>query len=178
MITDKTHKSTINLDTEKVFKELYKHYPKVRKWISSNGGSSQDAQDIFQEGLIILHRKISSPGFELTSRLETFHFGICKYLWNNTQRKKKPEVKSLEIDVPYEEIDEDLLDESFYKKAEIALLTLSEKCLDLLKLYYIKALKMVEIAKKLGYSSESSAKNQKYKCMEKARFNYKRFLNT
>ena len=33
---------------------LYKHLPLIRKLILSNGGTREDAEDLFQEALIIL----------------------------------------------------------------------------------------------------------------------------
>jgi hypothetical protein len=40
----------------------------IRKLIRSRGGDQKDAEDIFQEALIILIRKIKSPGFALTAQ--------------------------------------------------------------------------------------------------------------
>lgn len=69
--------------TDKAFANLYKGYPKVEKLILSKGGTKADAQDVFQEALIVLYRKVTSTKFELTSQLSTYliicsrDFGIC-----------------------------------------------------------------------------------------------------
>ncbi len=45
---------------------------------------------------------------------------------------------------------------------------IQDRCKQLLRLFYFENERMAEIAKKMGFSSEKSAKTQKYKCMEKA----------
>lgn len=50
---------------------------------------------------------------------------------------------------------------------------LGQKCKELLELFYFKKLSMKDISKKLGFASEKVAKNQKYRCIEKAKENLK-----
>lgn len=158
---------------DKPIKILYKYFPVVKSFILSNSGNRSDAEDIFQEALIILFNKINSDHFELSSSLNTFLFGISKNLWHEQLRKNKKEI-SISIDGCNEpNTDEDL---GFYieenakaKKAFLAFEQLGEKCKLLLNLFYYKKMSMVDIAKKLGFNSEAVAKNQKYRCIEKAK---------
>jgi DNA-directed RNA polymerase specialized sigma24 family protein len=53
--------------------------------------------------------------------------------------------------------------------AERALMQLGERCRELLVLFYNRRLKLKEIAQIMGYTSENTAKNQKYKCLEGAK---------
>jgi DNA-directed RNA polymerase specialized sigma24 family protein len=55
------------------------------------------------------------------------------------------------------------------KLAEQIILDLGERCRELLLLFYSGSLKLKEIAVKMGYNSENTAKNQKYKCLEQAK---------
>ncbi|HEY4150405.1 MAG TPA: sigma factor, partial [Chitinophagaceae bacterium] len=68
---------------------LYKHFPMMRKLVLTRGGTAQDAEDIFQEALIILCRKAGKPGFILTAQLSTYLFSICRFLWNDELKKRK-----------------------------------------------------------------------------------------
>jgi hypothetical protein len=68
---------------------LYKNFPAVKKMIHSKGGHISDAEDIFQEGLIILCRKIKDPGFVLTARLSS-------YLWADADKRLTPQIFSIE----------------------------------------------------------------------------------
>ena len=59
--------------------------------------------------------------------------------------------------------------ESKIKIAEKVLTELGDKCRELLVLFYSGTMKLKDIAAKMGYTSENSAKNQKYKCLEGAK---------
>ena len=63
----------------------------------------------------------------------------------------------------------DIEDDKPLKQAQEAVMKLGQKCKELLELFYFKKLSMKEIAKKLGFASEKGAKNQKYRCIEKAK---------
>ncbi len=68
---------------------LYKHFPMMRNLVTSRGGTAQDAEDVFQEALIILCRKAAQPGFTLTAQLSTYLFSVCRFLWNDELKKRK-----------------------------------------------------------------------------------------
>ena len=61
---------------------LYKKYfPSIANYIEQNSGNDQDAEDIFQESIIILLGKVRQSDFNLTSSLKTYLFSIAKNLW-------------------------------------------------------------------------------------------------
>jgi RNA polymerase sigma factor (sigma-70 family) len=152
---------------------LYRHYPLMRKMIRSRGGTSNDAEDIFQEALIILVRKTKEAGFTLTAQLGTYLFSVCRYLWKDELKRRRHEVSAdfeTGLTVSEEqELEEAVENENQAKLAEKALNELKERCRELLLLFYEGRLKLKEIAARMGYSSENTAKNQKYKCLEGAR---------
>ncbi|MBA3682214.1 MAG: sigma-70 family RNA polymerase sigma factor [Bacteroidetes bacterium] len=160
----------------KAGEKLYGYFPVVQKLVLKNNGSKQDAEDIYQEALIILIRKIQSPGFILSSSLNTYIYSVCRFLWNDQLKKKN---KSIETDIETtlfvlkaEEIENDTT-ENENKLAEKAFNELGEKCKQLLQLFYFNKISLKEIATKLGFNSEKVAKNQKYRCLEKAKENLK-----
>jgi RNA polymerase sigma factor (sigma-70 family) len=156
-------------------KALYKHYAVVRQMVLKNSGSKQDAEDVYQESLIILYRKVRESDFVLTSALSTFLIGICRLHWMNELRKRNKTVTGELGEVPAEDAERFhtyLEEESKFKQAEKALLDLGEKCRDILRLFYFDKLDFKSIAGKVGLSNERVAKNQKYRCLEKARENY------
>jgi len=63
---------------EMIYKEVY---PSIYHHIRQNSGSKNDAEDIFQDGMIIILNKINNNNFELTSSFSTFLFSICKHIW-------------------------------------------------------------------------------------------------
>jgi RNA polymerase sigma factor (sigma-70 family) len=156
-------------------KALYKHYPVVRQLVLKNSGSKQDAEDVYQESLIILYRKVRENDFVLTSALSTFLVGICRLQWMNELRKRNKQVTNGLGEVTAKDAERFtayLEEESKFKQAEQALLHLGEKCRDILRLFYFDKLDFRSIASKVGLSNERVAKNQKYRCLEKARENY------
>lgn len=168
--------------TDKALSSLYKHFPMMQKIIVHQGGNRQDAEDIFQEALIILIRKARESDFQLTSKLSTWLFSVCRFLWKDElKRRKWPIAQELETISTASE-DEDLHrtvnNEHVAKLAEKALDSLQDRCRQLLILFYEGRLKLKDIAEKMGYSSENTAKNQKYKCLESARNKLKELKQT
>ena len=166
----------------KGFYALYDHYPKVEKMIYKNGGTRDDAKDIYQDGLIILYRKVTEGNFTLTAQLGTYLFSVCRFLWMDEikKREKMPADKFNEENEKgfAEEINIDSEREQKIKQAEKAIASLGEKCRKILRLFYFDKKSMEEIAKLLGYNSENTAKNQKYKCLESAKKNLAAISNT
>jgi|SRR5665213_1563616 len=164
-----------------VLKELYQYYPVVRQMILKNSGNKHDAEDIYQEALIVFCRKVKENDFKLTSSLKTFLFSISRLQWMNELRKRKStstKITSDEKDFPEltetdsEKFSNYLQEEEKYRRAENVLMSLGEKCRKLLQLFYSQNKSFKEIADELDFSNEKVAKNQKYRCMEKARENY------
>ncbi|MEO5642091.1 MAG: sigma-70 family RNA polymerase sigma factor [Bacteroidia bacterium] len=158
-------------------KKLYQYYPAIRQMILQNSGNRHDAEDIYQETLIILCRKVKENNFQLTAGLKTFLFSISRLQWMNELRKRKKN-SSASLDNTNEKEEETekmngyIREEEKFKKAEIALMKLGDKCKKLLQLFYAQNKSFKEIADELDFSNEKTAKNQKYRCMEKARENY------
>jgi RNA polymerase sigma factor (sigma-70 family) len=156
--------------SDKALDALYRFFPVVRKMIRNNGGNRQDAEDIFQEALIILCKKIRETDFILTAQLSTYLFSVSRYLWKDDAQKRRlfiagtPELPEEESDIQAA-----VVKERDARLAEKVLQELGDRCRELLLLYYTGRMKLKDIAVKMGYSSENTAKNQKYKCLEGAR---------
>ncbi|HEY6899519.1 MAG TPA: sigma-70 family RNA polymerase sigma factor [Puia sp.] len=155
---------------------LYRHFPMIRKLIRSNGGDRQDAEDVFQEALIILIRKVKGSEFRLTAQLSTYLYSVCKYVWKDELKKRNRELPlNFEIEPGIEATIED---ESRARLAEQVIAELKDRCRELLLFFYEGRLKLQEIAERMGYSSGNTAKNQKYKCLEAARDRLKELTST
>lgn len=154
---------------KKELMRLYKKWPDIKRYLRSKGCLPSDAEDIFQEALIIYMRKYQEKDFQLD--VAPFHFvkGICKFLWYNQSRKNKltKEIKESLIELS---IDEDWLEkEQQFKKMEDVINSIGEKCKELLTSFYGLGLSMTKIAEKLGLRNDKVAKAQKYRCLQKAK---------
>jgi RNA polymerase sigma factor (sigma-70 family) len=154
----------------KAINGLYSFFPSVNKFIVSNNGASQDAEDIFQDALVILYKKVNSSDFQLTSSLKTYLHAIVKNLWHEELRKRRK--------IPVLQGDHDLPDEvatyndASLKIAEAAFTLLGKKCRQLLIQFYLMKKSFRQIAVSLSFSDEKVAKNQKYRCLQKAKENF------
>ena len=151
--------------------KLYRYQGVVKKMIQSKGGTSEDALDIFQDALIILCKKVWSGNFKLTSKLDSYIYGICYNLWrDHLKTRKDGSYHKMDEEYPIEDNLEEIIErESKISVIEDVLDRIGESCLKLLKLFYFEKKKIKEIVKILNYSSENTVKVQKYKCIERAK---------
>lgn len=161
----------ILLGDQQVFNNLYEFdYPKVERWITRNYGDDDAAKDIFQDGLLILIEKLQQREFDLTCSVSTYLFSICKNLWMNQYRKDKKTEKitdfggNLKVDIAIPILDKT---PDIYEDVSNAINSLGDPCKQLLECFYYKKLSWDEISDSLGYSNAASARNQKYKCLER-----------
>jgi RNA polymerase sigma factor (sigma-70 family) len=151
---------------------LYKvYFPMALQLVLRNNGNEDDAKDIFQEAVIVLYNKVKGGNFELSSKLNTFLYSVCRRLWlkrlNQQSRNAGnindfEEVLQVEDDlVSYEE--QDLK----FKQMDAALQLLGEPCKTIIEDFYMNNRTMQDICDKFGYTNTDNAKTQKYKCLQR-----------
>jgi RNA polymerase sigma factor (sigma-70 family) len=146
-------------------KALYKKWPDVHRYLKALGCKTADAEDIFQEALLIYARKNEGTEFNLT--VAPFHYikNTCKYIWYNQARKERKH-PTVELEDFTEFIDDDWFQKELkLKQIENAISHIGEKCQLLLKLFYGLGMSMADIAKKLDFRNDKVAKAQKYRCI-------------
>jgi RNA polymerase sigma factor (sigma-70 family) len=155
-------------------KQFFRYYPVVRKYVRANSGTTAEAEDIFQEALLIYLEKAKAPEFKFTSAPETYLFGICKNLWYAELKKKGRLPLQGQDHLPdvsfHPEADPE---EEQIKLAQQAIAFLEEKCRLILNLFYHQQTSLADIARRLKMVSETAARNQKFQCLEKARKKFK-----
>ncbi|MCX6181275.1 MAG: sigma-70 family RNA polymerase sigma factor [Bacteroidetes bacterium] len=150
---------------------LYKHYPGVEHFLIMHGASKEEAQDIYQDALYVFCKKVKEGNLTLTVQLNTYLYSICKLMWKVELRKKnKNALLFSEIQDETANYDSEELEK--ISRAEKAWESLGDKCWEILKAFYHEGMSMAKIAMKFSFSTEKSAKNQKYKCLEKAKLKY------
>lgn len=152
---------------------LYKkYYNIVLKIVVNNSGSSEEAQDVYQETIIVLFENAQKPDFQLSCQLQTFIYSIAKRLWLKQLRDKghfaalKENGENEIVDVS-EEISEHLQKETEIERLNKSLEELGEPCKTIIKDFYVHRLSMDEISEKFAYTNADNAKNQKYKCLQR-----------
>lgn len=158
-----------NLILQYIYKQFYYQ---VNLFIKRNSGNEDDANDIFQEAIIIIYRKLKEN--DLVFKMSSFQgylFSVCRFLWLKELEKRKIEQQRLNDSLPFlEDIYDDNLVEIVRKNERYGLYqkhfkTLSTDCQKLLQLFFEKV-PMTEIAKIMGYKGDNYAKKRKYTCKE------------
>ena len=147
-------------------------YPSVSHMIINSRGNEDEAKDIFQEAILVLYDKVTHQQFELSSKLSTFLYAVCRRLWLKQLGKKGGAIHLDDhenLDIP--DLEEDLVNhaeqELKFEHMHVALAGLGEPCATILKDFYIANKSMQDICDKLGYTNTDNAKNQKYKCLQR-----------
>jgi RNA polymerase sigma factor (sigma-70 family) len=146
-------------------------FPGVAWLILKNNGTIEDAKDIFQDAMVILIEKYTWDNPDLSCSVGTYVYSICRNLWYGHLRKQKKEKKFIDLERYYTvNISTDYYKEKepdFFEQVSQAMESLGDKCKKLLELYYFGNHSWKDIASCLGYRSAASARNQKYKCLER-----------
>lgn len=162
----------LRLRSDYIINFIYKEFfPLIRFLVTENGGAGEDAEDIFQDGIIIIYSKISLNELRLTSSFKTYMYSVCRNLWLQKLNKRKAIFDKLSDVEEYIDLPKDMLSEASIEETElhriiqIHFLSLADDCQKLLRLF-IKNIPLREIASILGYKTEKYAKTRKYLCKE------------
>lgn len=156
---------------ERALGQIYhQHKGMVVQLILKNGGSEEQAKDIFQEAVIDLYENVRAERFRGESAISSYLYAIARNKWFNRLKRKKVERRIIDtqsLQPPSEPIEVAMLAEE--KKAQVMALfdQLGPACKELLiyAIYYYYSIP--DIQKKLNYNSEQVVRNQKYRCLKK-----------
>ena len=160
----------------KIIRLIYSQFAgKVQQWVLSNSGNTDDARDVFQEGLQTLYEMAIQSDFQLRSSFEGLLFTLCKRKWYGVLRKKKRwqgirDDESLTPDVEDDNVESALIqqEEKAIKARKMAttFAQLSELCQRLLKLY-AEGLSPEEIADSLEMSGRNAVYQRRKACADR-----------
>ena len=159
-------------NSENVLKRLYlAYFPMVLRLIVNNNGNEDDAKDIYQEAIIVLYNKVKAGDFELSSKLKTYIYSVCRRLWlkrlsqlNRYAGDIKDFQDYLVVD---DEIENDRERDIAFNKMGNAMQLLGEPCKTIIEDFYIHNRSMQQICENFGYTNSDNAKTQKYKCLQR-----------
>src|SRR5690606_27488155 len=57
------------------------HHKMVMGWIVQRGGEIADAEDVFQEAMVVLFEKAQSASFRLSCKIGTYLCAVSKHVW-------------------------------------------------------------------------------------------------
>jgi RNA polymerase sigma factor (sigma-70 family) len=162
----------LRLRKENIIKYVYKEYfSMTRHLIINNSGTGQDAEDVFQDALVIVYNRIMIDQLELNSTFKTFLYSVCRNIWMQ-QLEKRKKFKNEFIDFEtITEIPEPTIEEIYdiekkkNKLYQLHFLNMSDDCQKVIQLF-LKKISLREIANIMGYKTEKYAKTRKFDCKE------------
>lgn len=160
---------------QKVMQQVYQQiFPKFRSHVLKNSGDENQAKDVFQEAFVNCWQNVKEDKLATNSNLEAYLFTIAKNKWIDHLRsmefKKTVKMDNLSrLTIVQDEPENDhKVTEQQDEIMKKALDRLGANCKLLLQLFYFDRKSMHEISR-LMEIAPASARNQKYRCMEKLR---------
>lgn len=159
-----------------VLKDFYTaNYKKIEALVLKNSGSIDHAKDIYQDSFITVWTHVKNDKFipENDTALQGYLYRIAKNKWTDVLRSKAfKNSKSLDSQIltlvrEDDEIDQDL-ENNKLKMVMATFKNLGQPCKQLLKTFYFEKKSLKDIALELKIE-ETTARNKKYRCMEKLR---------
>ena len=155
---------------DKVLKLVYRqHYATITNMVINNGGSLQEAKDVYQDAVIVLYEKLQDHQFELNCLIKTFLYSVSRNIWlKQLKVRRKFEGPITDTEALSGSIWDLSIDkEDQYQAMNLALEALGVPCNSIMRDFYIHKSSMEEITEKFGYTNTDNAKNQKYKCLKR-----------
>ena len=173
IISDNALLDNLKNEDNASFEVLYKFYfPSVATHIIQNFGSTEDAEDIFQEAIIVLLQKIRHTDFVLTSSLKTYLFAIARNLWLKRLRDNKliPVDNLDKYEQGREQFTFELKPEPTTEEKVTSWLTkITANCQRILKAIFFYKEPMGSLMQKMGWKNKHTAANQQYKCIQQVK---------
>ena len=155
---------------EKIIQEVYNiFFPSIEKYILKNRGNLDDAYDVFQEGMQMLFREVTTKEFVIRTGLNNWLFMVCRNVWlKKLNKNAKIQVTSeADNDLISEEDTEGMMMDNERKQLYLKKFQqLSDGCQKVLTLFFQK-IKMSEIAEKLNYKNANVVKKKKSECQKR-----------
>jgi RNA polymerase sigma factor (sigma-70 family) len=166
--TDEMLITALKLGDNDALEFVYKSYwPMISKFVRCNSGSMEDAEELYQEGIIALYEKLRNQEFCLTCSIKTYVYSICRNKWLHLLRGRKIVVDIEEYDEISAESAEDIAALPEDHEIAKAIASMGDPCHSLLIGYYYHQLPLEILAEKLKYASPNVAKQQKFRCVER-----------
>jgi RNA polymerase sigma factor (sigma-70 family) len=182
--TDNEILALSHIDREGAWRIIYSRcHSTAMRFMQSQFRAGVDFEDVFQEACIVLLKKMENPSFVLTCSMQTFLNAVCRNILLR-QYRRRPIQTSIDSEFELDLIIEVEMDEeenahrhSIFLEVVELMRTSANRCYEIFQLFYYREIGMQQIADRLGYTSAANVRQQKYKCLVKAKREIERRLN-
>jgi RNA polymerase sigma factor (sigma-70 family) len=165
-----TLKSDTNPDA--AIRHLYRtQFSMTAAYIRQNSGTDEDAEDIFQEVVLVFIDVLKKGKFRGESSVSTFLYSLTRNIWLNELKKRgRSKLRDEIFEKGKDQTDDDVSHLIVNREMKSQLMQLvdrlGENCKKILLAFYFENLAMKEILKTLDYENEQVVRNKKYKCLK------------
>lgn len=157
----------------KAMEYLYRHYwPAIAHFVWLNQGQQQEAEDLFQDGILVLYEKLLQRDFVLQCSLKTYLYAICRNQWLKRLRARKHfmirDTMALLENIPDLQ-DPEEADLPGDQELRQVLENLKDPCYRMIIGFYYEKRSLEQLALELGYATANVAKQIKFRCLERLR---------
>ncbi|MEM6843672.1 MAG: sigma-70 family RNA polymerase sigma factor [Bacteroidota bacterium] len=148
-----------------VLSQLTRHFVSVRKYVLSNSGAIEDAEDVFAEAQVIFYQKVLSEAYRYDGegKIGGFLYRTARNLWMKKLTRPAP-MMTVVSDADTQESGDPL--EELSGALDEILRNLGDPCAAILTFFYFNRLDMLTIAQKLGYKNKETVKVKKRQCIQ------------
>ncbi len=139
----------------------------IEGFVTHNQGNREEAQDVFQDAMIVIYNRIRSGELELSCKFGTFLYAICKNIWIQERKKHLLHVEKLKN---YPQVvhdpgpgDDPLLQKHLTTLFDKHFNDLSRDCQKILTMYF-NNFTLEEIRTAMDYNELHHAADRKYRC--------------
>ena len=153
-------------------RQLYRSYfGLTAAYVTQNSGSEQDAEDIFQEVILVFIEVLKKDKFRGESSISTFLYSLSRNIWLNELKKRgRSKLRDAVFEKGKDQADPDTSQLIIHREMKATLMQLvdqlGENCKKILLAFYFENLAMSEILKNMQYENEQVVRNKKYKCLK------------
>ena len=182
--TDNEILALSHIDREGAWRMIYARcHSTAMRFMRSQFRAGVDFEDVFQEACIVLSNKMENPSFVLTCSMQTYLNAVCRNILLR-QHRIRPNQTSIdpefELDLAIElgiDEEEHSVRYSVFLDVIALMRTSANRCYEILHLVFFDNIGMEQIADRLGYTSAANVRQQKYKCLVKAKREIERRLD-
>ncbi|RYF69357.1 MAG: sigma-70 family RNA polymerase sigma factor [Cytophagaceae bacterium] len=160
---------SLRLQDRAAYDVLYRMVmPSIVRYVQRNGGSLADAEDVFQETLMVLAEKVKEPDFRLTATLKTYLTSIAHNMWLNRLRARRHLLMTDLADCA--DLPEPPAEEPMHANVVMRWLDKATPfCRALLRAIFFDNEPMELLLVRMGWKNKHTAANQKYKCVQQVK---------
>jgi len=141
-------------------------------YIKQNSGTEEDAEDIFQELVLVFIDILKKDKFRGESSVSTFLYALTRNIWlNELNRRGRSKIRDEIFEKGKDKTDLDVSHLIADRETKMQLMKVVEKlgetCKKILLAFYFENLAIREILQNLNYENEQVVRNKKYKCLKK-----------